>query len=75
MPVIGVSAMSYAEHAIRALILHDWKDAREWASALTALSDVTDGQIDERLRQAIISPSEPVHESHRPTRANGRSLG
>jgi hypothetical protein len=52
--------MSYAEHAIRALILHDWKDAREWASALTALSDVTDAQLDERVRLAIVSPPERV---------------
>jgi len=67
--------MSCTERAIRALILHNWEDAREWASALTALSDVTEGQLDDRLRRAIVSPLEPVHESHRPTKANGRSSG
>lgn len=47
--------MPYTERAIRALILHDWEDAREWASALTALSDMTDSQLDD-LRRAIVSP-------------------
>jgi len=50
--------MQYVEHAIGSLVLHDWKDAKEWASALAVLSDLTDIQIDERLRLAMISPSE-----------------
>ena len=55
--------MSYAEHALRTLILHDWEDAGEWASALTALSDVTDAQLDERVRSEIDSPAKRVHGS------------
>ncbi len=66
--------MPYTERAIRALILHNWEDAREWASALTALSDMTDGQLDD-LRRAIVSPSEPVHGCHRLTTAGGQSSG
>jgi hypothetical protein len=67
--------MSCADHAIRALILHDWKDATEWASALAALSEVTDGQLDDRLHRAIVSYSQPVHGSHGPTKAKGQSSG
>jgi len=54
--------MSCAERAIRALILHDWKDARERKSALTVPGDVTDNQLEERVRFAIISPSEPAQD-------------
>jgi len=64
--------MSYTDLAIRAIILHTWEDAREWASALTALSDVTEGQLDERLRRAIVSPSEVLQGSQRAAKANGR---
>jgi hypothetical protein len=57
--------MPQTERAIRALILHNWQDAREWASALTALSEVTDGQLDESLRQVNVSPSERVRNARR----------
>lgn len=72
MLVIGDHAMSKAERAIRALILHDWEDAREWASALTALSDVTDAQLDERVRLAVDSPAKRVRGSRTPEKAKNR---
>ncbi|MCP5364781.1 MAG: hypothetical protein H6905_06110 [Hyphomicrobiales bacterium] len=61
--------MSYTERAIQALILHEWEDAKEWAAALTAMSDLTDGQLDECLRRAIGSASETAHGSRRPRTA------
>jgi hypothetical protein len=49
--------MSPTEQAIRALIHHSWQDAKEWASALATLSDVTDSQLDERCGEQSL----PVH--------------
>ena len=62
--------MSYPEHAVRALMLHNWKDAKEWASALTALGELTDTQLDHQLPSAIVSSSEPVQDSLRFKKAN-----
>lgn len=65
-------AMSYPEHAIRALILHNWKDAKEWASALTVLGELTDTQLDDQLPSGIVSTSESVQNSRRSEKANSR---